>query len=342
MKRILIVDDSAFIREQIRKLLETDSELQVVAEARNGEEAVQLVAGLKPDLVLMDVEMPVMDGIVATKRIMQNHPTPIVIHTSSTIVRMRNLPFEAVKSGALDILEKAAVYPLAEADARAFCSRIKNLADVQVFRRTTSPSYDGSFERPVSAPQVVPKVLAIAASTGGPKALSDFFTRLPPVLPFPILLVQHIGASFVEGFAEWLQSMTGLRMKIAEEGEAPADNTCYISPGNIHLAIKPPGLIHLDSSPPVNACRPAADILFRTVSRVYGSAAVGVIMTGIGRDGAEGLRSMHSAGAYTLAQSEESCTVFGMPRSAIELKAVSQVGDIPFITNTITRLFGIN
>jgi two-component system chemotaxis response regulator CheB len=168
------------------------------------------------------------------------------------------------------------------------------------------------------------------------------FSLLPPVLPFPILLVQHIGREFLDGFASWLQMFTGVTIRIAEDGEALMPNTCYLSPGDRHLALRSASAVFLDDGPPVNSSRPSADVLFHSVRRAYGAHAVGVLLTGIGRDGAEGLCAMREAGAVTCAQDEKSSVVFGMPRKAIEMKAVSFVGNIEQIAQTITRLFRLD
>jgi two-component system, chemotaxis family, protein-glutamate methylesterase/glutaminase len=350
MIRVLLVDDSKFIREQLRVLLAGDTRFQVVGEAWNGMEACERVAALRPDLIILDVDMPKMDGIRATQYIMEHFPTPIVMFTSSTISMQRNLPFEGIRAGALDILLKPDIFPLPERDRREFLQRIEILASVHVFRRTarglvSEPDTDPESE-PVPQPFVsnrdIPRVLAVAASTGGPKALSELFSLLPPVLPFPILLVQHIGREFLDGFASWLQMFTGITMRIATDGEILMPNTCYLSPGDRHLSLRSASSIMLDDAPPVNSSRPSADVLFHAVQRVFGAHGVGVLLTGIGRDGADGLHAMHEAGAITLAQDEKSSVVFGMPRKAIEMNAVSYVGNIEQIASTVIKLFRLD
>jgi two-component system chemotaxis response regulator CheB len=186
-----------------------------------------------------------------------------------------------------------------------------------------------------------PRLLAVAASTGGPRALAELFRSLPPMLPFPMMLVQHIGPAFVGSFAEWLQGLTSVQLAIAKDGQPLLPNTCYISPGPVHLALRAPFNIHLEDSEPLHSCKPSADVLFRSVRNVLGAGAVGVLLTGLGSDGAEGLLSMHQAGATTIAQNEESAVVFGMPRRAIEMNAATWTGDIDDIASAITRLFGM-
>jgi two-component system, chemotaxis family, protein-glutamate methylesterase/glutaminase len=341
--RVLLADDSKFIREQLRTLLSSDSRFQVVGEAWNGEDACELVATLRPDLVILDVDMPKMDGIRATQHIMEHHPTPIVMFTSSRISMMRNLPFEGVRAGALDILFKPEIFPLPTQERKDFLQRIELLAAIHVFRRTTRPANgDTEVEHEpeyVRSESGIPRVLAVAASTGGPKALSELFGLLPPVLPFPVLLVQHIGREFLDGFASWLQMFTSVTIRIAEDGDVLMPNTCYLSPGDRHLSLRSTSSILLDDAAPVNSSRPSADVMYHSVKRAFGAHAVGILLTGIGKDGAEGLLALREAGAVTCAQDEKSSVVFGMPRSAIEMKAASFVGNIGQIARTIIRLF---
>ena len=340
MIKILIADDSIFVREQLRQLFLGQSDCVVVGEAGQGKECVELTARLHPNIIIMDVDMPVMDGIEATRVIMENTPTPIVIHTSSYISRSRNVPFEAIKMGAIDIIEKPNMYPLSAMEEKEFINRLRMIAGIKVFRRRKSKA---EIQTPVAREPIqshsLPSILAIAASTGGPKAIFDIFGLLPPFLPFPVVLVQHIGASFVAGFIEWLQNTTHVQMKIAEHGEPLLPNVCYVSPGGKHLSTNVTHQVVLDDSPPVHSCKPSADILFTSVSKAYKSNAVGVLLTGIGEDGARGLCDMRQAGAVTIAQDEESSVVFGMPKKAIELHAASMIGNIPQISEHIRNLF---
>jgi len=348
MTGVLIVDDSLFVREQLKNIIAGDSELVVVGEASNGREAVASTLALHPHVIIMDVDMPDMDGIEATKQIMCERPTPILIHTSSAISKSRNLPFEAIQSGGLDIIEKPELYPFPEDERREFLNRLVMLSRIHVFRRPASAGHSThSFQGPSTLSTMqqrknIPKALAIGASTGGPKALAELFRLLPPVLPFPVLLVQHIGARFVEGFAEWLQLSTAVQIRLAVQFEPLLPNTCYLSPGNQHLTVRAPFNIFLDSSEPIHSCRPSVDVLFESMQRLFGPNAIGVLLTGIGDDGAHGLRSMHQAGAFTLAQDEESSVVFGMPRKAIELHAVSLTGNLEEIATTIQHIFRLN
>lgn len=343
MFKILIADDSMFVREQLRQLLLCHGDFLVVGEAHHGKEAVEMTRRLHPDVIIMDVDMPVMDGIDATRQIMEEVPTPILIHTSSYISRSRNVPFEAIKMGAIDIIEKPKMYPLDPSHEKEFINRIKLISGIKVFRRLKVKSerrlgdHDADLTR--QSHSRLPQILAVAASTGGPKALFDLFSLLPPILSFPIVLVQHIGNSFVSGFMEWLQNTSQVQMKIAEHGETLIPNVCYISPGGLHLAVRSSHQIELSDIPPVHSCKPSADVLFNSVSAVYGDNAVGVLLTGIGEDGALGLYEMNQAGATTIAQDEESSVVFGMPKRAIEMNAATYIANITQVATHIKRLF---
>jgi two-component system, chemotaxis family, protein-glutamate methylesterase/glutaminase len=348
MIRILIIDDSSFIRNQVRQLFLDQPDFHVVGEGKDGGEAVVLTRQLHPDVIIMDVEMPKMDGIQAIEQIMNEIPTPIVLHTSSTISRKRNLPFEGIGKGALDILEKPRMYPYENGQKKDFLNKLRVFAGIKVFKRSKPkvealPVYDQPADPLIKEyiHESSSRILAIAASTGGPKALFDLFSSLPPVLPFPVVLVQHISATFVENFAAWLQHATQVNIKIAAEGEVLSANTCYLAPGPVHLTINHPGIIHLDDGPAVNSCKPSADVLFKSLKHVYGSSAAAVVLTGIGEDGANGLLALKKAGAVTMAQDKDSSVAYGMPGRARELHAQQFVGNIEELAFYIQKQFGL-
>lgn len=340
MIKILLADDSPFVREQLRQIFRNHNDIVVVGEARNGKECVLLNAQLSPNLIIMDVDMPIMDGIEATRIIMEEIPVPIVIHTSSYISKSRNVPFEAIKMGAIDIIEKTKMDLMTPQKEKEFVNRIRLIAGIKVFRRfKVKHEIHPSQTESLSQDMLPPSVLTIAASTGGPKVIFDIFTQLPPFLPFPTLVVQHIGATFVQGFIEWLQTTTQVQMKIAEHGETLLPNVCYVSPGDVHLAVQVPNQIALLDTPPVHSCKPSADVLFSSISKVYGNTAIGVLLTGIGEDGAFGLYDLRQAGGITIAQDKDSSIVYGMPKKAIEMNAASFVGNVQQITDRIKKLF---
>ncbi|MAT38576.1 MAG: chemotaxis response regulator protein-glutamate methylesterase [Ectothiorhodospiraceae bacterium] len=349
MIKVLIIDDSSFIRTQVRSLFEGEHDFMVIGEGKDGSEAVTLTKQFKPDIIILDVEMPNMDGLQAIEQIMDELPTPIVLHTSSTISRKRNLPFEGIQKGALDILEKPSIYPYENGMKKDVLNKLRVFAGIKVFKRpkpkplaVAEPVEEIATNAYSDNGANIPKVLAIAASTGGPKALYDLFQLLPPFLPFPILLVQHISGTFLENFISWLQNITQVNIKAARDGEQIAANNCYLSPGAYHLTVKSPGIIQLQDSPSVNSCKPSADVLFESIVKVYGRNALGIVLTGIGEDGARGLLKMKEFGNHTVAQDKDSSVAFGMPGKAIELNAAGYVGSIRDIAAHIQKQFHLS
>lgn len=318
MIRVLVADDSHTARALLVEILRSDPGVQVVGEAADGVEAVEMTCRLRPDVVTMDIRMPKLDGFEATRRIMVEAPTPIVIVTGSMDVREVETSMHALKAGALTILAKPAgpESPEFEAEAKRFVATVKAMSAVKVVRRW-----------PERAPAACPRtqeagragVVAIAASTGGPAALARILSELPGDFPLPILVVQHIASGFVEGFAAWLNTAGGLRVKVAEHGEPLAPRTVYLAPDDGHLGIAPGrNTIVVSRTGPIGGFRPSATYLFESVAKAFGAAAISVVLTGMGRDGVEGLRAMRAAGARVIAQDQETCVVFGMPGAAIE------------------------
>ncbi len=327
--RVVVADDSDTVRQLLRRWLTADFGFAIVGEARNGRECVELVARLRPAIVVMDVDMPEMDGLEATRQVMSRTPTPILIFTSSSLARQRKVAFEALAAGALDVFHKPRVLARDAAaatpgEADKFRKLLALLAPIKVIGRPVAGT------RPVATPPVrppseIPRVLAIAASTGGPVALIRVLGALPPTFPLCTLLVQHQSPAFMPGFIEWLGENISLPVKAAAHGDALRPAVVLVAPGDQHMRLGDDGRIQLDRKEPIHACRPAADALFESVARVAGPKAIGVVLTGMGRDGALGLLEMRRAGAYTVAQDEASSVVYGMPQAAAELNAVDEV-----------------
>jgi two-component system chemotaxis response regulator CheB len=353
MIRVLIVDDSPTLRLLIRAILESDPELQAVGEARNGEEAVALCHKLQPDIITMDVRMPKMDGFQAIRCIMAESPRPIVVLTSTMSDEELRVSFKALEVGALMVVGKPHGLPGEDPEADRLILQVKAMAGVKVVTRrrwlqkeTPTPlrgepvlseacpeprrRVEGPAEpprdrlRPRPAPGPV-RLIAIGASTGGPPALQIILSQLPADLPVPVVVVQHISLGFVEGLARWLNETTPLRVKVADHGEHLRPGTVYLAPDDQHLGVTQNGLVRLSASPPVDRHRPSVTALFESVARNYGAAAVGVLLTGMSDDGAQGLRALHDASSRTIAQDEATCVVFGMPKEAIALGAVEEV-----------------
>lgn len=317
MPRVLVAEDSVTTRRLLVEILRSEPGVEVVGEASNGVEAVEMTRRLKPDVVTMDVHMPLMEGFEATRRIMVEAPTPIVIVTSSLDARAVEVSMHALRAGALTVLAPPAG-PGAddfEVQRRRFLDAIESMSQVKVVRRWPER---GVTVRPAPAPVGPrPRLVAMAASTGGPAAIAQVLSELPGGFPLPILVVQHIALGFGRGFATWLNTVSSIRVKVAEEGEPLAAQTVYVAPDDRHLGVTDRPAIALSSAPPIVGSRPSATFLFDSVARAFGDSAIAVILTGMGRDGVEGLRAIRAAGGRILAQDEESSVVFGMPGAAV-------------------------
>jgi two-component system chemotaxis response regulator CheB len=320
MIRVLVAEDSPTTRALLVAILASDPEIEVGGEARDGVEAVELTRALRPDVITMDIRMPRLDGFEATREIMITAPTPIVIVTASMVARDVETSMHALKAGALTVLPKPGgpQDPNFEAATRQLVAQVKAMAQVKVVRhwRPIAPANrEAEPARPRAAPRG--RVVALAASTGGPAALHRLLSDLPAGFPVPLLAVQHITPGFVGGLVDWLNKAGGPRVKVAADGEPLAPGTVYVAPDDRHLDVSPRRAVALAETPPVGGFRPSGTALFEAVARVYGAAAVAVILTGMGDDGVEGLRAVRRAGGRVLAQDEKSSVVFGMPGAAV-------------------------
>jgi two-component system, chemotaxis family, protein-glutamate methylesterase/glutaminase len=333
MIRVLVVEDSPVVKELLVHMFSSDSAMQVVGTASNGEEALEAVERTKPDIITMDLHMPKMNGLDASRRIMETHPTPIVVVTGSYDPLEVSTTFRALEAGALAVVARPAGvghanYPETSSE---LIRTVKAMSEVKVVRRWAKASRPVAVSptprraEPESKPSAEVQVVAIGASTGGPLALQSILSELPAGFSVPILVVQHIAPGFVRGFAEWLDRSTHLNVVIATHGEALYPGKVYLAPDGHQMQVLLPGRIHLSTDPPENGLRPSVSSLFRTVASTYGEHALGVLLTGMGKDGAEELRLMRQNGATTIAQDEESSVVYGMPGEAIRLGGASYV-----------------
>jgi len=336
MIRVLVVEDSATMRHHLRESLAADPDLQVVGEATDGEQAVALVARLRPDVVTMDMMLPTMNGLVATEHIMAEHPTPILVVSSADRQELFTT-YNALAAGAVDVLEKPRGDATDAGWERRLCSAVRMVSRIRVITHPRA-RLDGRRPSPAPAPPGPPahlapaadtlRLVAVGASTGGPRALTDLLGSLPPGFRPPILCVQHIAASepFAEAFSDWLGGQTGRIIEYAREW-TPVESLAgrvVLAPPDRHLLVRD-GVLRLSDAPPRHSCRPSVDVLFESVATGYGPSAAGCLLTGMGRDGAEGLLLMRGRGAVTFAQDEASCVVYGMPREAALLGAAAYV-----------------
>jgi len=339
--RVLVAEDSPVMRDLIVAVLRSDQDVTVVGQAINGAEAVALAASLRPDVITMDIRMPVIDGFEATKRIMSESPTRIVVVSSSVDPDEVKIAFNALKLGAVAVVEKprAPTHAAFQAVRHELLTTIKVMADVRVVRGRPDRVSAVHSVRNLAGPTAHwNQVIAIAASTGGPAALAAVLQDLPPDLSIPILVVQHISPGFEPGLAQWLGSLTPRRVRLAKNGERLNGGGVLLGPGDCHLGVAGDGDIALSQVPPVSGHRPSATYLFRSVAKTYGPRAVGVILTGMGEDGADGMKELRDAGGQTIAQDETSCVVFGMPKAAIARGAVDYVEPLSHIADRIMTL----
>jgi two-component system chemotaxis response regulator CheB len=325
----LVVDDSEVARQLLTHILEGDPKIRVVGTAKDGQSAVDFVKERRPDIVLMDIHMPGMDGFEATRRIMESNPVPIVICSGILNPNEVATTFRVMEAGALTCIEKPAGPGYSGFDEMAATVRqtVRLMAEVKVVRRWPASRMAGSATKTSSAPtgkRGPIKFVGIGASTGGPPALQTILASLPKDFPVPILVVQHIARGFLSGLAEWLNQTTALQVHIGGHGMRPLPGHVYFAPDDFHMGVNGE-LIVLSQSAPENSVRPAVSYLFRSLAENFGAGAVGVLLTGMGRDGAAELKLMRDAGAMTIAQDRESSVVHGMPGEAIALGGAVQV-----------------
>jgi two-component system chemotaxis response regulator CheB len=347
--RVLVVEDSATVRRHVCDVLTTDDDIDVVGEAANGRLAIELCRELRPDLITMDMMLPVMSGLAATEHIMAHFPTPILIVSSSLNRGELFQTYQALAAGAVDVLEKPAG---GEADAaweRKLLSAAKLASRIRVIThpRVRLGEYGQPRQRHPAAAPAHPRtqrdyeVIAVGASTGGPGAIVEVLRALPPDFPLPVLLVLHLSEPFGAAFAEWLQSQTRHGVVHAHDGQpvSSAAGRVVMGRSGHHLVVRE-GRFHLTRDPERHSCRPSVDVLFESVAREYGPRAAACVLTGMGRDGAAGLLEVRSAGGLTIAQDEATSVVYGMPGEAVRVGAVERILPLGDIGPTLALLPG--
>ena len=344
--KVLIVDDSALVRVLFKRMLNTTPEIEVVGTACDGEEALELIPKLKPDVICTDLHMPSMDGLELTKVVMVKFPLPIlVISVSVEEGDDDHNIFRLLEAGAVDVFPKPDGGTGIDYDkfAADLIRKIKILSGVFVFHKHSAPTPE-IYQAPkidyAPKTQQLVKILVIGASTGGPQALHTVLNTLPADFPVPIVCVQHISDGFTQGLVDWLDSQCNLCVKLAEKGDRPSPGTVYFPPEGVHLEFDAIGHFKLSDNPAVAGHCPSVTVTFNSAAKHYGSAVAAVLLTGMGSDGAEGMRTIAQSGGFTIAQNEATSVVFGMPKVAIELGAAQHVialNEIPQMLNRLRR-----
>jgi two-component system chemotaxis response regulator CheB len=344
----MVVEDSTVVRQLLSHIIGRDPRLQLVAAVASAEEALQELDRIRPDVISMDIRLPGIDGLEATRRIMSEHPTPIVVIADSVNEGSLKISMNALKAGALTVVEKPVGAATTGYDdlAETICTQLYIMSEVPVIRRRaigsrTEPPEPGDQRRGSDPQPGRPNFIAIAASTGGPPAFARILGALPANFPVPILLVQHMGAPFMEGFASWLDGLTPLGVALAQAGETPAPGHVYVAPGGRHLLLGPRGTLVLTDDPPLHGQRPSATTMFRSLARVAGSRALGVLLTGMGEDGASGLAELRQAGGYAITEHASTTVVNGMPAAAVRLGGSSLQLPLDQVAGRLLHIVGL-
>jgi two-component system chemotaxis response regulator CheB len=343
--RVMVVEDSLVVRQLLVHIIARDPRLVVAAAVGSAEEALREIGRVQPDVISMDIRLPGMDGLEATRRIMSEHPTPIVVIAGSIEDESLKISMNALRAGALTVVEKPVGLTSAGFDgiAETICTQLYIMSQVPVVRQRSfawrpqtpaAPTPRPEWERNVSRPTI----MGIAASTGGPPALAKILGTLPSDFALPILLVQHMGAPFMEGFASWLNGIMPLDVRIARDQEIPVAGRVYVAPGDRHLLLSPAGTLQISAGPPLAGQRPSATLLFQSLAKSAGSRGVGVILTGMGEDGAQGLVELRQAGGYTVAEDESTAVVYGMPAAALRMGGARLSLPLDLIAPRLLRL----
>lgn len=343
--RVLVVDDSAFMRFTISRHLSETPGITVVGSAKDGKEALEMIPKLDPDVVTLDVEMPHLDGISTLREIMSNFPRPVIMLSSLTSEGAVET-VQALTLGAVDFITKPAYKANINSILQEVAEKVIRASRAKVWklRKTAGPEVS-----PVPLPKLTPgkkqvrslgskeKIVVIGASTGGPRALNSVIPMLSASLPAAFILIQHMPAGFTRSLADRLDSQSQLYVKEAEPGDIPEAGKCLMAPGGFHMVFDAQGQVTLNQNPPVHGVRPAVDVTMISIAQKYGARTIAAILTGMGNDGTNGCGLVRSSGGYVIAEAEETCVVWGMPRSVTEAGFVNEVVPLPMVAKAISR-----
>ena len=343
MIKVLIVDDSRVAQAFLAHILTSDPAIHVVGFANDGAEALAAVKAIRPDVVTMDIQMPRVDGFQATRAILESTPVPIVIVSASAHAQDSGAVFRALQAGALAVVLRppGIGHRLHAAAARELIQTVKTMSEIKVvkrFARATKERATAPLRAPASQAGGGIQLVAIGASIGGPHVLHKILSLLPRDLPVPVLIVQHISPGFVEGLVDWLGSVSGIPLHVARHGLPAEPGHGYVAPDGCHMGVESGPHCVLSSRAAEHGSRPSVAYLFRSVAQLFGPCAMGVLLTGMGRDGADGLKMLKDRGAITIAQDEASSLVHGMPGAAIKLGAATYILPPDSIATTLVRL----
>jgi len=351
--KVLLVEDSPVVLAILKKILVAASEIEVVGTASNGQEALEKIPDLQPTVICTDLHMRKMDGLEFTQQVMAKHPMPILVISSSVRESDTSTIFQLLQAGAVDVFPKPAMGMPADYDRikQELITKIKVLSGVSVFTKPLKRPILSTTAQPlvrgrISGSQIGLKssirMVAVGASTGGPQALQKLFSQLPSHFPVPVICTQHISEGFLHGLVSWLATECQVEVKIAQDGEIPSPGTIYFAPEKCHLELNALGKFTLNQATGVvDGHCPSVTVMFKSAAQFYGKGMMGILLTGMGKDGATGMQAIAQAGGMTIAQDEASSIVFGMPKEAIALGAVQHILPIqsiaPFL---LSRVFG--
>ncbi len=344
--KVLIVEDSPLTVELIKAMLERDPVMEVVGVAVNGTEAIDMVEVHRPDIITMDVEMSGMDGLEATKQIMDRFPTPILVLSSAIFSSAQTGVFKIISYGALEVFEKDNFFidgELNEEMVEQFLENVRMLSRIPVLRHNLADieRRENSSVKNIAhlGLLVDDRVLGIVGSTGGPMAVVKVVKQMPQDCRVPIVIVLHISDGFVDGFVNWLNSQVSIEVKVARDGASLLPGVAYVAPFGLHMRVTNDGRINLAAGEKVCGMMPSGTVLFESIAEAFGKRGCGVILTGMGRDGSEGLKKIHDSGGLAMAESESSCVIFGMPKAAIDIGAVDHVVELDKVYDEIIKWF---